>query len=61
MRNALYGIVPALITPLNQDRTLDVASLERLIEHLLAGGVHGIFAAGMTGEGAGCPRICSVS
>ena len=55
MNKALYGIVPALITPLNQDRTLDVASLERLIEHLLAGGAHGIFAAGMTGEGAALP------
>lgn len=48
----LYGIVPALITPLNADLTLDVDSLERLIEHQLAAGVHGIFAAGFTGEGA---------
>ena len=48
----LYGIVPALITPLNEDGTLDIDSLEKLIERLLNGGVHGIFAAGMTGEGA---------
>ena len=52
MNKKLYGIVPALITPLNEDRTLDVDSLERLIEHQLAGGAHGIFIAGMTGEGA---------
>ena len=52
MNKKLYGVVPALITPLNEDRTLDVDSLERLIEHQLAGGAHGIFIAGMTGEGA---------
>ena len=48
----LHGIVPALITPLNEDGSLDVASLETLIEYQLAAGVHGIFVAGMTGEGA---------
>lgn len=52
----LYGIVPALITPLNEDLTLDVDSLERLIEHQIDGGVHGIFAAGFTGEGAALER-----
>ncbi len=52
MNKKLYGIVPALITPLNEDRTIDVHSLEILIEYLLEAGVHGIFAAGMTGEGA---------
>ena len=30
--------------------TLDVAGLERLVEHLLAGGVHGLFILGTTGE-----------
>lgn len=52
MADKLYGIVPALITPLNENGTLDVGSLETLIEYQLAGGVHGIFVAGMTGEGA---------
>ena len=48
----LYGIVPALITPLNEDGSLDRDSLERLIESQVSAGVHGIFVAGMTGEGA---------
>lgn len=48
----LYGIVPALITPLNEDLSLDIDHLEKLLEHQIAGGVHGIFAAGFTGEGA---------
>ena len=40
-----------MITPLLDDNTLDLAGLERLVEHLLAGGVHGIFILGTTGEG----------
>lgn len=51
----LYGIVPALITPLNEDETLDLDGLERLIEYQLEGGVHGLFIAGFTGEGAALP------
>jgi dihydrodipicolinate synthase/N-acetylneuraminate lyase len=46
----LRGIIPPMVTPLKDRDTLDVPGLERLIEHLLAGGVHGIFALGTTGE-----------
>ncbi|MBQ3705830.1 MAG: dihydrodipicolinate synthase family protein [Clostridia bacterium] len=48
----LNGIVPALFTPLREDGSLDEGSLEKLIEYQLAAGVHGIFVAGMSGEGA---------
>ena len=47
----LRGIVPPMITPLLDRDTLDAAGLERLIEHILAGGVHGLFILGTTGEG----------
>jgi 4-hydroxy-tetrahydrodipicolinate synthase len=47
----LRGIIPPLITPLRDRDTLDVAGLERLIEHVLAGGVSGLFMLGSTGEG----------
>ena len=47
----LRGIVPPLVTPLLPGDRLDVASLERLIEHLIGGGVHGLFLLGTTGEG----------
>jgi dihydrodipicolinate synthase/N-acetylneuraminate lyase len=40
-----------MITPLLDRDTLDVAGLERLVEHILAGGVHGFFILGTTGEG----------
>lgn len=46
----LRGIIPPLVTPLKDNETLDVESLERLIEHLIAGGVHGLFILGTTGE-----------
>ena len=48
----LHGIVPALFTPLREDGSLDEESLEKLIEYQLGAGVHGIFVAGMSGEGA---------
>jgi len=47
----LQGIVPPLITPLKARDELDHAGLERLLEHVLAGGVHGLFILGTTGEG----------
>ncbi|HSK08076.1 MAG TPA: dihydrodipicolinate synthase family protein [Vicinamibacterales bacterium] len=46
----LRGIIPPMVTPLLDRDTLDVAGLERLIEHVLAGGVHGLFVLGTTGE-----------
>jgi len=48
--NALEGIVPPMVTPLLGQDKLDVAGLERLIEHVIAGGVHGLFFLGTTGE-----------
>jgi len=50
MKSTLRGIVPPLVTPLLDNNTLDVEGLERLIEHVVAGGVHGVFILGTTGE-----------
>ncbi len=46
-----HGIIPPMVTPLRDRDALDVPGLERLIEHILAGGVHGLFILGTTGEG----------
>jgi dihydrodipicolinate synthase/N-acetylneuraminate lyase len=46
----LKGIIPPLVTPLLDKDILDVEGLERLIEHTISGGVHGIFILGTTGE-----------
>ncbi|GGC82165.1 dihydrodipicolinate synthase family protein [Tersicoccus solisilvae] len=50
----LSGVVPPLVTPLTEDRTLDVPSFERLIERMLAAGVDGVFPLGSTSEVAFC-------
>ena len=47
----LRGIIPPMVTPLSDRDTLDAAGLERLVEHVLAGGVQGLFILGTTGEG----------
>lgn len=47
----LRGIVVPAITPLKDFDTLDEQGLDNLIEHLIAGGVNGIFILGTTGEG----------
>ena len=46
----LKGIVPPVVTPLNADYTVDYQSFTKVIEHLLAGGVHGLFFLGSTSE-----------
>lgn len=40
-----------MITPLRDRDELDIAGLERLVEHILGGGVSGLFILGTTGEG----------
>jgi dihydrodipicolinate synthase/N-acetylneuraminate lyase len=47
----LRGIVPPLATPLAAIDALDVPGLERLVEHILGGGVDALFILGTTGEG----------
>ncbi len=46
------GVLVALATPLNRDGSVDEPSITRLVEHVLAGGVHGLLPLGSTGEGA---------
>ena len=50
MKLPLRGIIPPVITPLLDNNTLDVKGLENLVEHLISGGVHGLFILGTTGE-----------
>ena len=49
----LHGIVVPMVTPLNSDGSLDFKATEILVEHLISGGVHGIFVLGTTGEAQG--------
>jgi dihydrodipicolinate synthase/N-acetylneuraminate lyase len=46
----IRGIIPPMVTPLLDRDSLDVDGLEKLIEHILAGSVNGLFILGTTGE-----------
>lgn len=46
----LKGIVPPMVTPLIDNDTLDTVGIEHLVEHMIAGGIHGMFILGTTGE-----------
>jgi dihydrodipicolinate synthase/N-acetylneuraminate lyase len=49
---ALTGVVPPLISPLDGGGQPDEAATGRLVEHVLAGGASGLFVLGGCGEGA---------
>lgn len=44
------GIIPAMITPLKNDESVNLDALAHHIEYLISNGVHGIFVCGTTGE-----------
>lgn len=46
----ISGVWTALVTPMNEDGSVDYKSLEALVEQQIAGGVDGIVAIGTTGE-----------
>jgi 4-hydroxy-tetrahydrodipicolinate synthase len=52
---ALSGVIPPVCTPLTPDYEVDTASLTRLVDHLLDGGVDGLFVLGSSSEVAFLP------
>jgi len=52
MMNAdfIRGVVTPLITPVDAEERVDETGMRNVIEHVLRGGVHGVFVAGSTGE-----------
>jgi N-acetylneuraminate lyase len=47
----IQGILPAAVTPLDEDGRFAPAVFERLLERLHGAGVHGVYVCGTTGEG----------
>jgi 4-hydroxy-tetrahydrodipicolinate synthase len=47
----IRGIFPPVITPFNEDESVDNAGFRVVIDRLISNGVHGIFVLGSTGEG----------
>ena len=51
MKNHEYkGVIVPIITPFTLDEKIDVKSLKNLVNYLVDAGVHGIWAAGTSGE-----------
>jgi dihydrodipicolinate synthase/N-acetylneuraminate lyase len=49
---SLRGVVVPMVSPFTSDGRIDKPAVERLVAHLIQGGVQGIFALGTTGESA---------
>lgn len=49
------GIITPMITPLRNEDELDLEGLEKLVNHIMNGGVHGLFILGTTGESTSLP------
>jgi 4-hydroxy-tetrahydrodipicolinate synthase len=46
----LRGVIPPIITPVDANENVDEAGMKRVINHVIDGGVHGIFVLGSNGE-----------
>jgi dihydrodipicolinate synthase/N-acetylneuraminate lyase len=54
------GVVVPMVTPVTSEGDLDEPAARRVIDHLIDGGVHGIFVLGTTGEASSVPpNMCS--
>jgi N-acetylneuraminate lyase len=49
--NSIRGILPATITPLDEQGRFVPAVFEQLLDRLYGAGVHGVYVCGTTGEG----------
>lgn len=50
MSSGFHGVFPYLVSPIGPDGRVLEAELRRLVEHLIASGVHGLTPLGSTGE-----------
>lgn len=45
-----HGIIVPMVTPVRPDGSIDEPAVGRIVEFMIAGGVHGVFVLGTTGE-----------
>lgn len=50
MSKEIIGVIPPIITPIDEQERVDEAALRRLINHCIDHGIHGIFICGSNGE-----------
>lgn len=46
----LRGVIPPIVTPVDEDENVDEHGLQKVIDHVINGGVHGVFVLGSNGE-----------
>jgi 4-hydroxy-tetrahydrodipicolinate synthase len=46
----IRGVIPALVTPMGEDESIDRDGLGKLIDFVIGNGVHGLFTVGTAGE-----------
>lgn len=46
----IKGVVPPIVTPVDENENVDEKGLEKVIDYVLEGGVHGVFVLGSNGE-----------
>lgn len=46
----IKGIIPPILTPLNDDETINESELRNQVNRMIDAGVHGVFACGTNGE-----------
>lgn len=47
----IKGIIPPILTPMNDDESINVAELRNQVDRMIEGGVHALFPFGTNGEG----------
>jgi 4-hydroxy-tetrahydrodipicolinate synthase len=50
MLKKYHGIIPPIITPVDENENVDEKGFRLLLEHCVTSGLHGIFVAGTSGE-----------
>jgi dihydrodipicolinate synthase/N-acetylneuraminate lyase len=45
-----HGVIVPMVIPITPDGDLDEPAVRRIVDHMVAGGVHGVFVLGTTGE-----------
>lgn len=46
----IHGIIPPIVTPVDHQERVNEDPLRQIVDHVIAGGVHGILALGSNGE-----------
>ena len=49
--SSFKGIIPAVVTPMNEDGSLNLSKVESVVKHLVDDGVDGFYVCGSNGEG----------